>query len=285
MTVREALSHGASVLKAAKVPEPLLEAEILLAHTLRKDRIWLHLHLDEVIDDPSPFFRLVHLRAAERTPIHYLTGLREFWSMEFKVDRHTLIPRPDTEVLVETALHILEKEQTPCPFILDLGTGSGCIALALLKELPEARVVGTDINPEALKTARENAERFGLQNRFLPLAADWLKSFILGKRPFDMVVSNPPYIAEMDAETLEPEVVRHEPRKALFAGHDGMFHIDRLLSEVPQVLKPGGWFLCEIGWNQGERARETAKRTGSYSRVEIFKDLSGRDRVIAVKTK
>lgn len=287
MTVHEALSQATTLLKTAGIQEPRLEAEILLAHACQRDRLWLHIHGRQglPLGPLAEYFRLVEERRRRRVPIHYLTGKREFWSMEFHVGAHTLIPRPETETLVESALGILERERWVSPWILDLGTGSGCIVLALLKELPRAMAVATDIDPLSLETAKKNALSHGLQNRLFLLAADWLSAFSPGTPPFDLVVSNPPYVAEPDAGRLAPEVAGHEPRVALFAGPDGMCHIRRLLAEVPRVLKPGGWFVCEIGWDQGKEAEKAAGATALYRHVSIIKDLAGNDRVLAGKTR
>ncbi len=282
MTIREALFQGISKLKKAGIEEFQLEAEILLAHSLDKDRIWLHLNPDLPIE-ASAFLELIRKRAS-RIPLHYIMGRREFWSMEFKVNHSTLIPRPETEILVETALDILRDEQIRSPLILDLGTGSGCIAIALLKENPGARAVVTDLSFMALKTAMDNASVHDVRKRIYPVAADWLEPFATGESPFDMVVSNPPYIAEEQAGTLPPEILGHEPRNALFAGRDGMAQVKKLLSSVPGVLKRGRWFLCEIGWDQGQIAIEAAEKTKAYNEIKILQDLGGKDRILAART-
>ncbi len=281
MTIKDALSQGISMLKRAGTESCRLESEILLAHSLNRDRIWLHLNPDLQID-PSSFLGLIRRRASG-IPIHYILGRREFWSMDFKVGPGILIPRQDTETLVETALDILRTRENRNPMILDLGTGSGCVAIALIKELCGARAVATDISFTAIRTAMENASMHDVGNRFYPVTANWLDPFTPDAK-FDMVVSNPPYVAEKEAGMLSSEILEHEPRRALFAGPDGMVHIKKLLFVVPGVLKKGGWFLCETGRDQGDVAQRTAEETGAYREIRIFRDLGGNVRVLGVRT-
>jgi len=248
-----------------------LEAELLLAHALGVGRAWFFAHADDEADDAGAvrFAALVHRRAAGE-PIAYITGTRDFWSLTFEVTPATLIPRPETELLVELAIERLPQGGS----VVDLGTGSGAIALAIAKERPDATVMAVDASEAALAVARRNGERLGL-SRVAFDASDWYAA--LGHRQFDLIVSNPPYI-EADDHHLGEGDLRFEPASALASGADGLDDIRRIVRSAPEHLLPGGWLLMEHGWNQGDAVRDIL---GAQGLREVFtaRDLEDRDRV------
>ncbi|WP_329742540.1 peptide chain release factor N(5)-glutamine methyltransferase [Dyella sp. A6] len=258
---------------AAQALGERIDAELLLLHVLGKPRSWLFAHADERLDAAAidAYAALVQRRLAGE-PVAYLTGYRGFWTLELEVSPATLIPRPETERLVELALERLPLDAAAS--VADLGTGSGAIALAIACERPQAHVVACDASAPALAVAQRNAQRLQLpQVRFVQ--GDWLAP-LRGER-FDLVVSNPPYI-EADDPHLAQGDLRFEPRSALASGTDGLDDIRRIVHDTLDVLKPGGWLLFEHGWNQGELARALLRQAG-YASVFTAQDLEGRDRV------
>lgn len=249
------------------------ETEVLLAHALGRDRAWLYAHADDAVpvDRAIEFHRLLTRRATGE-PLAYIIGHREFWSLELAVTRDVLIPRPETELLVELALQkIPQGEQVE---IADLGTGSGAIALALARERPHARVLACEASAAALAVARGNAQRLGLANvQFL--LSDWFAAF--GERRFDVIVANPPYIADNDAHLGQGDL-RFEPRAALASGADGLDAIRAIVRDAPVHSKAGGWLLLEHGFEQGAAVRDLLEGAG-YADVFTACDLEQRDRV------
>ncbi|TAM62057.1 MAG: peptide chain release factor N(5)-glutamine methyltransferase [Rhodanobacter sp.] len=250
-----------------------LDAELLLLHVLGKPRSWLFAHVDDALemDVQTAFSALVERRAGGE-PVAYITGRQGFWSLELEVTPATLIPRPETELLVELALARLPRD-APCS-VADLGTGSGAIALAIASERPLARVVATDASAAALAVAQRNAARLGITNvRFLQ--GDWLAP--LAGQVFDLIVSNPPYIEAADPHLAHGDL-RFEPTTALAAGADGLDAIRRIVSDARVHLDPGGWLLFEHGWEQGEAACALLAEAG-YVEVFTARDLERRERV------
>jgi release factor glutamine methyltransferase len=252
-----------------------VDAEVLLIHALGTSRSWLFAHADDALpaEHASRFEAWVARRAAGE-PVAYITGHRGFWSLDLEVTPATLIPRPETELLVELALERLPRDAVA--HVADLGTGSGAIALAIAQERPHARIVATDASADALAVAQRNAQRLGFQrvsfakgHWFIPLA---------GQR-FDVVVSNPPYIESADPHLTEGDL-RFEPRSALAAGEDGLDDLRRIVNDARQHLSPHGWLLMEHGWNQGEAVRMLLRNAGF---VDIFtaRDIEQRERVSA----
>ncbi len=299
MTIAQALFEATKQLSRAHIENPQLEAEILLAHLLGKERIWFHLHPEFLLEDPvnEQYMALVARRAMHE-PTAYILEQREFWSLPFRVTRDTLIPRPETELIVEIALAIVKQERWHRPFILDLGTGCGILAITLAYEIPEAALVATDRSFPALIVAHQNAERHGVKSRVSLVQADWIspfKSCETGIFPrekgiacgenhgFHLVVSNPPYVANKDKRLLAKEIFNYEPEGSLFSGKDGLEDIEKLIKAVPQVLRKEAWFICEIGYDQGKQAIQMTGDTGMYKCAEIRKDLSGRDRILMAK--
>ena len=260
--------------RARELPgeESRRDVEVLLGHCLDRSRTWLYSWPEaEVSDAQAARFGQLLAQRRNGTPIAYLTGHREFWSLDLEVNPQTLIPRPETETLVEWALALPLPDTAE---VLDLGTGSGAIALALASERPLWRVSGVDDSAGALQVARANAARLGLRRvRFL--ASDWYAA--LGGQCFDLLVSNPPYI-DPDDPHLGRGDLPFEPRTALVASASGLADLERLVAGAPSHLRAGGWLLLEHGWEQGAAVRALLSGAG-FGAVETRRDLAGRERV------
>lgn len=264
MTLRDALAA------AAALGLDRLDAQLLLLHVLGRasdDRGWLLAHDTDTFDGPAQarFDDLCRRRRAGE-PVAYLTGVKEFYGLPLAVDARVLVPRPDTETVVEWALEVLRDRVAPR--VIDLGTGSGAIALAIQSQRPDARVEAVDRSADALAVARANAQRLGLGVRFRQ--ANWLQ----GAGTYDLVVSNPPYIAEDDPHL---PALRHEPREALAAGRDGLDDLRAIAAAAPAHLAPGGWLLLEHGWDQAPAVRELLAAAG-FCDVASRHDLGGHAR-------
>jgi len=264
MEIRQALAAACSALGLAR-----LDAQLLLLHALerpRHDRAWLLAHDSDALD-PAAEMRYIQLtrRRAAGTPLAYLTGVREFHGLELQVDARVLDPRPDTETLVVWALELLP----PSGSVIDLGTGSGAIALALKSARPDAQVSAVDASADALDVARTNARHLGLSVSFTQ--GNWLENV---SEAYDLIVSNPPYIAEGDPHL---DQLGHEPRMALTSGVDGLDAIRILVTQAPAHLAPGGWLLLEHGWDQSEAVRALLAQAGLVQ-VQSRRDLAGIER-------
>lgn len=280
MTYRELYEYGRLRLVENEIAEAALDARLLLEYICHTDRNELIVHGDrECSDLEEQFYRMTIDKRASHIPLQHITGVQEFMGLSFKVNEHTLIPRQDTEILVEEAMRHLSDGMR----ILDMCTGSGCILLSLLKYSNECEGIGIDISDQALAVARENAKRLELDAVFLegdlfaPLA-----DFVSEKttdRLFDLVVSNPPYIETAVIETLMPEVREHEPVLALDGMEDGLHFYRRIVSEAPAHMRKGAYLFFEIGCEQGE-AVKTLMQEGGFEQVEILKDYAGLDRVV-----
>jgi release factor glutamine methyltransferase len=257
-----------------------LDAECLLAHALETERLQLYLDFDKPVAaaERARFRELVERRAHERVPVALLTGCREFWSLPLRVTPDVLVPRPETETLVEVALRLLPDREGAAR-ILDVGTGCGAIALALAKERPKAAVTATDISGSALAVARQNAAELGFANRIRFLLGDGFEP-VLGER-FDLIASNPPYLARDEAPTLPPELV-HEPREALFAGGEGTELLQRIAHGAWELLEEGGALAVEITPQQAPEMTEWLVSAG-FAQVESHCDLAGRVRVVSAE--
>ncbi len=262
----------ADFFKQHGVPSARLDAELLLAHTLGAKRMDLYMTFDQPVADAerARFRELVRRRAKERCPVAYLTETREFWSLPFRVTPDVLIPRPETELLVRTAIDLKPRR------VVELGVGSGCVSAALARELPDTEIVAIDCSPAALEVARENLRRLGLEERVTLVEASGLAGL---SGPFDLVVSNPPYVPEADLAGLAPEL-GHEPRVALDGGPDGLHVVRQICAEAPGVLERPGWLALEIGVGQANAVNELLRAAGA-AEVETYDDLAGITRVIA----
>jgi release factor glutamine methyltransferase len=257
-----------------------LDAECLLAHALDTERLQLYLEFDKPVApaERARLRELVKRRADERVPVALLTGCREFWSLPLRVTPDVLVPRPETETLVEVALRLLPDRESAVR-ILDVGTGCGAIALALAKERPKARITATDISGPALAVARHNAEELGFENRIRFLAGDGFEP-VRGEC-FDLIASNPPYLAHCEAPALPPELT-HEPREALFAGGEGTELLRRIAHGAWDLLEEGGTLAVEVTPRQASEMTEWLVSAG-FARTESHCDLAGRVRVVSAE--
>ncbi|WP_378951124.1 peptide chain release factor N(5)-glutamine methyltransferase [Pelosinus sp. sgz500959] len=263
------------------VENPRLDAEVLLSHILRKDRIYLYVHFDQPLESGElAAFRAAVKKRAARLPVAYITGIREFMGLDFEVTPAVLIPRPDTEILVETALKMLATVDSPQ--LLDLGTGSGAICISMLANLQSAKAVTVDISPEAIMVARGNAEKHGVTERLTFCQGD-LFAPVKGQI-FHAILSNPPYIPEDDMVSLTPEV-RQEPNLALVGGKDGLDFYRRIIHEGPTYLATGGFIALEVGIGQAEQVANLAEEGGFFTVSEIVKDYGGIERVVVLTQK
>ena len=281
MTVAEALRRGEERLRAAGVPDPALDAELLLRHALRWDRAAVIAHGEERLSeaDEKRLFALVEERAARR-PLQHLTGTQAFWRHEFLVTPDVLIPRPETEVLVETALELIRGR--PAPVVVDVGTGSGSIALSIAAERPDALVHAVDVSPAALAVARENARRLDLASRVCFHLGDLLEPWTALQASADLVASNPPYVDAADLAGLEPEVRVHEPTSALVPEGDPYSVYRRLFPQSRRLLRPGGRVAVEVGRGMVDGVARLAGAAGL--RLErIVPDLASIPRVVVAR--
>ncbi len=298
---RATLKEGMARLRAAQVASHTLAAELLLLHTLGCDRAWLYAHPEEPIEPETAeaYFALVARRAAGE-PTQYLIGRQEFWGLEFEVNPAVLIPRPETEHVIEVALERLgsrgikirlDTGEPSAPLrVADVGTGSGCLAVALAHELPHATLFATDISAAALEVARRNAARHGVADRIQFVECDLLEALLVSPlvpRPspllFDVIVSNPPYVARNEAATLHREVREHEPETALFGGPTGLEIYARLIEQAGALLRPGGILVVELGYNAADHVRAIVQAQRAWVNTSITNDLAGIPRVLATE--
>jgi release factor glutamine methyltransferase len=303
-SVRALLKFGITQLHEASVPSFTLAAELLLLHVFGRDRTWLYAHPEAVVSDENAqrFFALIARRAAGE-PTQHLTGKQEFWGLEFEVTSDVLIPRPETEHVIEIALDRLavrelragrpQKNDGAGLLVADIGTGSGCIAIALAKELPGAKIYATDISPKALGVARRNAARHGFSNQIHFLECnlwDDVDQAAVHQSPvtghpsplFDLIVSNPPYVGRREVATLPREVRDHEPEVALYGGEEGYELYAALIAQAAQHLKPGGILVLELG-HDSLPAVQPLLDAQTWTNVGITNDLAGIPRVIAAE--
>ena len=321
LDVRTTLKQGIHLLREARVPSDTLAAELLLLYVIRRDRTWLYAHPEELLDPQILESYFSHLRRrAAGEPTQHLTGKQEFWGLEFEVTPDVLIPRPETEHLIEVALDRLAVRELrhgrdpkltgESLTIVDIGTGSGCIAIALAKELPDAKIYATDISPAALKVAQRNATRLGHSNRITFLESNLLSAFsdvearyivpVLGNQLspgpsphqppvtnyqspfFDLIISNPPYIGRKETSTLPIEVRNHEPASALFGGEEGYELYGPLILEAAHYLKSGGLLVLELGHDSLPAVRPLLE-TPQWTSIHVTNDLAAIPRVISVE--
>ncbi|MBA2116928.1 peptide chain release factor N(5)-glutamine methyltransferase [Bremerella alba] len=283
-TIGRLLNWTTEYLESKGSEEARLEAQLMLGHSLGCPKIQLYARFEEVVDEEkrAKFRELVKQRATGK-PVAYVLGTSEFYSMEFLVTPDVLIPRPETEHLVIETLDLLKgrsKDETVC--ILDIGTGSGIIAVTIAKQISKASVLATDISEKALAVAKQNAEKHGVNER-IEFATGDLFAAVPDGALFDVIVSNPPYIAQSERPLMDAHVIAHEPHDALFAEEEGTAILRRILEEATDYLKPGGWLLMEFSPMVAKRVTKIAEATGFYERISIGKDLAKLDRYLIAK--
>ena len=271
------LREATQILQNAGVPEARREARSLLSFVIGKDRTFLIAHAEDELDNLRvDQFREVVERRAAGEPLQYITGVQDFFGREFRVTPHVLIPRPETELLVEAALEV----DRAASFICDVGTGSGCIAITLLCELKHARAIAVDKSPAALEVAKFNAEKLSVADRAEFVVSDCFDS--LDARGFDLIVSNPPYVSAGVVAGLQREVRDHEPLEALSPGPDGLSIIRRLINESPAFLKQHGHLVMEIGFDQGEAVHQLID-ANVWELLEVRPDLQCIPRIVVLR--
>jgi release factor glutamine methyltransferase len=279
-TIRCVLGRATQRLQAAGIDSARLDADVLMCHALRINKSHLYVSLDERLE-PSARHRFggFLIRRLRREPIAYITGRQEFWSLDFLVTPDVLIPRPETERLVEISLECLGAFDSDLVLrILDIGTGSGALAVTLAKELPRAQVVATDISVAALEIARDNAARHQVADRIQFRASNLFES--IREHEFHLVVANPPYVRRGELPALAPEVSQWEPRTALDGGVDGLDYYCGIVAQGFRHLLPGGALIMEIGAAMGREITELLGSTGNYTSPLVYQDYAGKDRVI-----
>ncbi|HIX84443.1 MAG TPA: peptide chain release factor N(5)-glutamine methyltransferase [Candidatus Megamonas gallistercoris] len=275
-TISSLLNWTVNYFKSKNIESARLDAEVLLSHVLGQERIYLYVHFDEPMEQAElGKFREYVKKRAQHVPVAYIIGEKEFMGLPFKVTPDTLIPRPDTEILVENVLANLAEDETVQ--IVDIGTGSGAIILSLLANLPKARGKTVDIAVKAVEVAKENAVRLQVADRCEFLVGDLFAP--LQDSKFDVIVSNPPYIPQKDIATLEADVRAYEPVSALTDGGDGLSYYRRLLAEGKRYLKENGFIALEIGIHQAQAVKRIALDNG-WRNIKIIKDYAGIDRVV-----
>jgi release factor glutamine methyltransferase len=282
-SISEAILEGSNLLRRAGVSQARSDAGLLLSHVLGHDRTYLITHADDLVaEQQATLFRGLLERRATGEPVQYVIGHQEFFGLDFEVTPDVLIPRPETELLVEVGQKLLAGS-AEAPFICDVGTGSGCIAVALLHELPLARAIAVDISSNALEVARRNAARHSVTGRIEFFVSDCFAG-LNAKSPeqsgFDLIVSNPPYVEERARDGLQREVRDFEPHQALFAGPDGLAIVRRLLADAGNFLQSRGFLVFEIGFNQSEAVREMID-TKKWTLIDFYDDLQGIPRTVA----
>ncbi len=282
--IQKVLEWTTTHFKSHQIDSPRITAEVLLAHALRFKRIDLYLRYDQPLSagELAAFKELVR-RRLRHEPVAYITGQKEFWSLNFAVSPAVLIPRPDTECLVEAALAFLPKaEASNSKRILELGTGSGAIIAVLALERPGHVFFALEKSRAAIGQAQANCIALGVGDTIHLFCSDWFAALKQSMRPFDLILSNPPYIARGDISSLSPEITDFEPRLALDGDLDGLSALRQIIYSAPQWLKPGGKLLLEIGFDQGPAVEEIARQCREYDQTACLKDYGGRDRVMSL---
>jgi len=284
-TIGAALRHAIRCLERHGVSEPRAAAEVLLSDLLGTTRPQLYL---DVACFLSPDQQAAYLGRLQRRwrgePVQYITGKQEFWSLEFAVNPHVLIPRPESEILVEQGVRLAQEWWTMHPdarlAVLDVGTGSGNLALSLAHTLPQAHVWAVDRAYEALQVARQNAQRLGVAERLHWACSDLIATFQGGRRDFALCVANLPYVTRAEWHSLPREIKDYEPCGALCGGEDGLELIRRLVASSPEVLAPGGALLLEAGWQQATAVQDMIRQQGHFHATGVYHDLAGIERVV-----
>jgi release factor glutamine methyltransferase len=289
MKVLELLNWSTNTLKEYQIENPRLNAELLLARSLNlgREELYMRLHGQPKEREKEALEKLIQRRISGE-PLQYILERQEFWSIDFKVDPRVLIPRPETELLIEQSLLVLSGTSFKrIPSVLEIGTGSGAIAIALAKEVKNIFLVATDISRDALELAKENSKSAGVQHQIKFLNGDLFGPLRSSKerKPFDLILSNPPYIIRPEIGSLAREVRDYEPIIALDGGEDGLEFYRRLISQTPFYLREGGWLLLEIGQGQGPLVSELIEEEGYFLKPDCVPDLSGIERVVKAQRK
>ena len=280
MNIENTLNEGIRILKKSKISNPQFDSEILLSNSIKRDKKYIILNPKELLNsEQEETFKSLIQRRKKGEPVAYLINKKEFWKYEFFVSKDVLIPRPDTELIIEQVLKIYAKDSKLQ--VLDIGTGSGCILLSILKERPNFYGTGIDISKKSINVSKLNAKQLNLTNRvkFFHSSVD---NFKIGK--YDMIVSNPPYIESLSFKYLEKDVVNFEPKLALSGGVDGFSQIRKVINKANTLIKKNGKFILEIGFNQKKKVKKILKEKGFYVNKSI-KDYGNNDRcIISTKT-
>ena len=289
MTVLELLNWSTDCFKDHDIENPRLNAELLLACSLNLTREQLYIRFNDQLkeEEKEGVERLVGRRISGE-PLQYILGHQEFWSIDFKVDPRVLIPRPETELLVEQALLILsEIPLGRTPYVLEIGTGSGAVAISLAKEVGDLFLVATDISRDALLLAKENAKAGGVLHRVAFVKSDLFEPFpaLGGREPFDLILSNPPYITFSQIDELPKEVRDYEPIVALNGGEDGLDFYRKIIAQTPHYLRRGGWLLLEVGQGQSRIVSRRIEEESHFLKPACIPDLSGIERVVKAQRK
>jgi release factor glutamine methyltransferase len=286
LTFRSVLKEAADTLSSNHIEQARLEAEVLLAHVLRLKKEALIVYPDRELTDPQEeeFQQLVE-RRCRKEPLAYIVGHREFWSLEFKVNPKVLIPRPETEGVIERLLSLATEEAREQPVrVLDVGTGSGILAIVAALEFPKAQLTAVDNSSDALEVARENALRHQVAERVEFLNMDLLRDWSLIENIlYDFILSNPPYIPSQELGQLMPDVRDYEPREALDGGPDGLACYRCIVTNALPYLKPGGHLILEVGDDQAGRVEQSLQNHGGFENIAILQDLSGYDRIVSAR--
>ena len=284
-TIQKLLNWVTEYLGTKGIDSPRLSAELLLSHILAKKRIELYTQFDRTVteDQLSRLHNLVK-RAGQHEPVAYLVGKTEFYSLELNVTPDCMIPRPETELLVERAIELL-RTSSGTQLVCDLCTGSGCIAIAIAKNCPSARIIASDISDDALKVAAQNVQKHLLDERVALLCGNLFEPLTarLGGDRLDLIACNPPYVSAAEYEALDRTVKDYEPRLALWAGADGLDILRRVIEEAGGFLKPGGALMLEIGFSQGRAIKELLEQTGTFAEIRFDKDFQNHDRIAIAK--
>ena len=285
-TIQKLLNWTTEYLTGKAIESPRLSAELLLSQTVGLKRIELYIQFDRSVP-PEQLDQLRDLvkRAGQNEPIAYLVGRTEFYSLQINVTPDCMVPRPETELLAERAIEFLRTRRTGTQYVCDLCTGSGCIAVAIAENFSDARIIATDICDAALAVAAGNVRKHQLSDRINLLCGDLFDPVISGLdvNEFDLIVSNPPYVSTAEYEKLDKNVKDYEPKKALFAGVDGLDIYSRIIEKADEFLKPDGALMLEIGYAQGPAVKELLEQTGAFAEIKIEKDFHNNDRIVTAK--
>ena len=284
-TILKVLQWASNYFKCYDIDSPRATAEILLAHALAANRIDLYLHYDQPLNAKElSRFKAIIKRRIKREPMAYILGHKEFWSLDLAVTRNVLIPRPETECLVERALAYLAADpDSGCHRILELGTGSGAILIALASENRQHTYWGTDISAAAIQIAQRNAIDHGLAANIHFMVADWFAPFAVSTDLFDMIISNPPYIRRGDLKRLQPEIQAFEPLVALDGSEDGLHCLRHIIQSAHLYLNPGGMLFLEMGHDQKAPLKQIIQNCDQYEDLAFYPDYSGYDRIVAMR--